>query len=142
MFWSTVGRLILVPVAALLAAAAAGFVAVTLGLERLTQDFHGKDVSFENAEGYLQLVDLGVMMASAVTLLPALAVIIIGEVARVRSSLYYIVGGGGALAAIPLLASAAAPGGLAVPPTVVWQVLATAGFVGGFVYWLVAGRSA
>jgi hypothetical protein len=25
---------------------------------------------------------------------------------------------------------------------VVWQVLATAGFAGGFVYWLVAGRNA
>ena len=25
---------------------------------------------------------------------------------------------------------------------VVWQVLATAGFAGGFVYWLLAGRTA
>jgi hypothetical protein len=29
-----------------------------------------------------------------------------------------------------------------LPDPIVWQVFATAGFAGGFVYWLIAGRNA
>jgi hypothetical protein len=31
---------------------------------------------------------------------------------------------------------------MSVPPAALWQVLATAGFAGGIVYWLIAGRTA
>ena len=37
------------------------------------------------------------------TLLPALLLVIVGEVARIRSAIYYVVGGGVALAVVPLL---------------------------------------
>jgi hypothetical protein len=33
-------------------------------------------------------------------------------------------------------------GNVVIPETTVWQVFATAGFAGGFVYWLIAGRNA
>ena len=53
------------------------------------------------------------------------------------------VGGGLALAAVPLVARYG-QGGSAMPDPdqLVWQVFATAGFAGGFVYWLLAGRNA
>lgn len=141
MVWRTIGRLILVPLAALAAAVVAAFVAVTLGLERITQEIHSKGEVLEFPE-LVELVLEGRLLASGLTLLPALAVLIVGEVARIRSSVYYIVGGGLALAAIPLIARIGDAGGLVLPAAAVWQVLATAGFAGGFVYWLLAGRNA
>jgi hypothetical protein len=41
-----------------------------------------------------------------------------------------------------MLLAVSRSGALALPPAAVWQVLATAGFAGGFVYWLIAGRNA
>jgi hypothetical protein len=90
---------------------------------------------------------LGVMaffltVAPLMTLLPALAVIAAGEIARVRSVLYYILGGGIAAAIMPLLM---APPEFAASPTYSAQyfaIIATAGFAGGFVYWLISGRNA
>jgi hypothetical protein len=75
-------------------------------------------------------------------MLPALAVVIVGEVARIRSWLFYMIGGGLSLGLLPLVAKAGAPDLMTMPPTALWQVLATAGFAGGLVYWLVAGRTA
>jgi hypothetical protein len=140
--WRALGRLILVPVAFLAAAAIATLVAVTLGLERITHAIQGKGDGALGVEGLVDLLLEGRLLASGLTLLPALAVVIVGEVARIRSSVYYIVGGGAALAAIPLLARLGEAGGLVLPAAAVWQVLATAGFAGGFVYWLLAGRRA
>jgi hypothetical protein len=140
--WRALGRLILVPVAFLAAAAIATLVAVTLGLERITHAIQGKGDGTLGVEGLVDLLLEGRLLASGLTLLPALAVVIVGEVARIRSSVYYIVGGGAALAAIPLLARLGEAGGLVLPAAAVWQVLATAGFAGGFVYWLLAGRRA
>lgn len=141
MFWSTLGRMILVPLAFVIGAIAALFVLVSLGYERLVQATVGSQV-----DGFEALFDLfghGVVLASGLTILPALALVIVGEVARIRSALYYVLGGGAALAAIPLLArfGQQASSGAASSPAV-WQVFATAGFAGGFVYWLLAGRRA
>ena len=74
--------------------------------------------------------------------MPALLLVIIGEVARIRGALYYVIGGGAALAVVPLLARLGQPARVLELSPVVWQVLATAGFAGGFVYWLLAGRRA
>jgi hypothetical protein len=76
------------------------------------------------------------------TLVPALLVVIVGEAARIRSAVYYVVGGGAALAVVPLLLRIGQPGSAMELSSTVWQVLATAGFAGGFVYWLLAGRTA
>lgn len=141
MFWTTLGRLFIVPVAFVLATAAAGFVLVTLGLERITHAVHGQ----EGGEVVVSAFDLfwqGSLIASGATVLPAIAVVIIGEVARIRSWLYYFVGGGLALAAIPLLARINTSGMASLPEAMVWQVFATAGFAGGLVYWIIAGRNA
>ena len=47
-----------------------------------------------------------------------------------------------ALAIVPLLTRLGQPATVLELSPTVWQVLATAGFAGGFVYWLLAGRTA
>lgn len=142
MILNAIGRLIGVTLSFLLAAAAALFVLVTLGLERVTQAAkRGAGGELGNLEVLVDVVWQGGLLVSGLTVLPALAVVIVGEVARIRSSVYYIVGGGLALVAIPLLARMGTGGG-SLPPAVVWQVFATAGFAGGWLYWLLAGRRA
>ena len=78
----------------------------------------------------------------ALTVLPAAIAAIAGEALRIRSWMYYVLAGGAAMAAIPVLAS---PRTDSLPPIPIGQymtIFAAAGFVGGFVYWLLAGRGA
>lgn len=139
----SIGRLILVPLAFVLAGALSTFVLVTLGLERITQAASGRGDELGGLSVLIDLVRAGGALASGLTIVPALAVVVIGEVARLRSSVYYIVGGGLAVVAIPLLAGIGGTGDPSVLRTpVVWQVCATAGFAGGWLYWLIAGRKA
>jgi hypothetical protein len=141
-FWSTVGRLFIIPIALLIAAAASGFVLVTLGLERITGALHGRESGNEVVIAMFDLTQQGLLLATGLTLIPAFVVVIVGEIARIRSAIYYVAGGGLALAAMPMLARMSESGNVVVPETIVWQVFATAGFAGGFVYWLIAGRNA
>ena len=76
------------------------------------------------------------------TVLPAAIAAIVGEALQIRSWMYYVLAGGAAMAAIPMLAS---PRTALLPPIPTGQymtIFAAAGFVGGFVYWLLAGRGA
>jgi hypothetical protein len=142
-FWKTTGRLLIViPFALIMAALATLFVLVTLGLERITTFLHLNPVADQDPNRIFAIMDQGLLLAASVTIIPALLVVIVGEIGRIRSIIYYIVGGGLALIAIPLLAHYGQVGGLGSPEALIWQVLATAGFVGGFVYWLIAGRNA
>jgi len=137
-----IGRLILVPIAFLLAAAAAIFILLTLGMEKVTHVMHGREFDSADINMVFDLARQATALASAATIVPALLLVVVGEVARIRSSVYYILGGGAALAALPLLAmSGSLPSDL-TPLATVWQVFATAGFAGGFIYWLIAGRTA
>ena len=142
MFWKTVGRLVLIPIAFILAAISSFIVAVTLGLEKITHAVHGTEAGFDTIEAYGNLAFEGWSLLAGVSILPVLAVVIIGEVAHIRSWLYYMLGGGLALASIPLMAQIGQTAATTLPPATLWQVLATAGFIGGLVYWLVAGRRA
>lgn len=141
MVLKTIGRLILIPIAFVLAAAAALFVLFTLGLERLTHAFHENNSEDLIANAF-DFMWQGSLVLSGVTILPALAVVIIGEVARIRSWIYYMVGGGAAMAAMPLIARVHSVGTADLESAILWQVFATAGFAGGLVYWLFAGRGA
>ncbi len=141
MFWKTVGRMILIPIAFLLAVVSASAVAITLGLEKLTHAMHGNEQGMETIEAYSDLALRGWNLLAGISILPALVVVIVGEIAHIRSWLYYMIGGGVALASMPLLARVG-QGAAEMPPAALWQVLATAGFIGGLVYWLVAGRRA
>jgi len=81
-------------------------------------------------------------VAPALTALPAIFAAVVGEVLRLRSWVYYVLAGGASLAAIPLLAGASADGVLALPAGEYMTIFATAGFAGGFIYWLLAGARA
>jgi hypothetical protein len=81
-------------------------------------------------------------VAPALTALPAIFAAIVGEVLRLRSWIYYVLAGGASLAAIPLLAGAAANGAPSIPASEYMTIFATAGFAGGFIYWLLAGARA
>lgn len=91
---------------------------------------------------WLGIMAFFITVAPLMTLLPALAVVAAGEIAKVRSVLYYVLGGGIAAAIMPLLM---APAEMAASPTYSAQyfaIIATAGFAGGFIYWLISGRNA
>ena len=137
---AVIGRLILVPIAFVIAALIALFVLVTLGSERITHAIHGSDDV--SASAAMELIGQAVALTSAMTIVPALVLVIIGEVARIRSIYYYVVGGGLALIAIPLIAQLGQGESLVMPGAVVLQVFATSGFLAGFAYWLIAGRTA
>lgn len=142
MVWRALGRLIMVPLGFILAVLAAMFILFTLGMERVTHAMHGREADPDSWFAMFDLAQQTIAIFSTFTIVPAILLIIIGEVARIRSSLYYILGGGAVLAAWPLLARY---GNIVQDPAqlnVVWQVFATAGFVGGFIYWLIAGRRA
>ncbi len=142
MVWRTLGRLILIPVAVVIAGLVGGLVLVTLGLERFTQAIQGHWQDGDTVGGIYDLLVQGHLLVSGLTLIPALAVVIIGEVARIRSMLYYVLGGGLSLVAVPLLARYGEVGASSTLPMAAWQVFATAGFAGGWIYWLIAGRNA
>ena len=136
------GRVIMLPIAFLLATVATLFVIISLGHERVVQAMTGMRGDDLPIDALFRLFGLAVQLMSVQTLLPALLLVIIGEVARIRSAFYYVVGGGAALAIVPLLTRISQPAGILDLSPVVWQVLATAGFAGGFVYWVLAGRNA
>lgn len=136
-----VGRIILLPIAFVLAAAAALFVIFSLGQERVVQAISARPEEVPLG-AVLDIVAMALRFATVHTLVPALLLVIVGEAARIRSAVYYIAGGGVALALVPLLTRMGQPATVLELSPVVWQVLATAGFAGGFVYWLLAGRTA
>ena len=75
MVWRTIGRLILVPLAALAAAVVAAFVAVTLGLESITQEIHSKGEVLE----FPELVELVLGVAAGSTSKAEIAVFLQGH---------------------------------------------------------------
>lgn len=136
-----IGRLIMVPLAFLLGTAAAMFILFTLGMEKITHALAGRAIEADTSQIF-EFMRQASALASAATIVPAILLVIIGEVARIRSSAYYILGGGAALCALPLMAMAGSLSSDLTPLGTLWQVFATAGFAGGFVYWLLAGRNA
>ena len=147
MILSTLGRLIWVPIAFILSAAGTAMLLVMIAKERIFEAMAGRGPDSASLMAIIELMRQGHLLLSGLTIIPAVLVVVVGEVARIRSSLYYIIGGGLAFAAVPLLARYGQAGAGAsltaiLPPTLVWQVFATSGFLGGWVYWLLAGRSA
>jgi hypothetical protein len=137
------GRVIVVSFGFVLATIAAVVFLLSVGLERMTHALHGKDFDVSQ---WGQIADVAggfYSLATVATIVPAILVVIVGEVARIRKSLFYMIGGGASLAALPLLARVGTLGTDALGQIgLIWQVFATAGFIGGLVYWMVAGRSA
>lgn len=139
----TIGRLLWIAIAFIIAVVVTSFVLVTLGLEHITHAMHGTaEDGTDAAAEFLKILYRGSVIASGLTILPALGVVIVGEVARIRSWLYYMLASGAAAASMPLLAGLDQVTAVREMPALVWQVFATAGFAGGLIYWLLAGRRA
>ncbi len=97
------------------------------------------DPLLEDFSGVLGIFVFTTTVAPALSALPGFLAVVIGEVLRLRSWLYYVPAGGASLAVIPILVS---PEARAVPAADYMTVFASAGFPAGFVYWLLAGRKA
>jgi hypothetical protein len=141
-FWRVLGRLIMVPLGFILATIMAAAVLISLGAERVTHAVHGRDVDIDAWFSMFSLAQETIVLFSTFTVIPAILLVIVGEIARIRSSIYYIVGGGAVLAAWPLMNRFGAIGQDPTKLADLWTVFATAGFAAGFIYWLVAGRRA
>lgn len=98
------------------------------------------DPIFETGGSWIGAALFAGTVTPALTVLPALAAAIAGEALKVRSWMYYVLAGGAALAAVPLLAGD--PESTGLPAEQYVTIFAAAGFAGGFVYWLLAGRRA
>ena len=139
---SSIGRIVWVGLAFLLSCCVAAFFVVTLGLERFTHATQGTNFDEFSISGGIELLSSALLLTQAMTMIPALGAVVIGEVARIRSVYYYVVAGGLAFVAVPLLARISEAGELSMPAQIVWQIFAAGGFMGGFAYWMLAGRRA
>jgi hypothetical protein len=141
---STVFRLLKVAVAFLVAVAVALVVLYVLGIMWVADELRAAvphDPVLEHGAAAFGAVLFAIAVTPALTILPALVAVVVGEVLRLRSWMYYVLAGGAALAAIPLLADF--PEGAAdVATSAYMPIFLAAGFAGGFVYWLLAGARA
>ena len=115
-----------------IAACVAGALMAALGI-------FGIDDSRDYFSATLAAVALMTVWAGTIAILPALLAIALAEVFGWRSILYYFLVGG----IIGLIADQVSE--LAVDPIFYGGrpvIMLAAGFVGGFVYWLIAGRLA
>ena len=147
MMWPAVRRILAVLFGFILASLAGTITLFVLGARWAA----GESTAFtpENADEVSRGLNQGlgviaffVTVTPLLTLLPALTAAVVGEVARIRSLLYYILAGGAAAVLMPLIATTAEATGGTTYAAPYFAILATAGFAAGFVYWLIAGRNA
>ncbi|MEO0619450.1 MAG: hypothetical protein AAFZ01_09235 [Pseudomonadota bacterium] len=139
-------RMFLIPFAFIVAGLVAGAVLLTLGYEYIAESTAiAMDDPGALMEGWFNVAEdvsrFAVYMSGA-TILPAILIVIVGEVAGIRSSVYYIVGAGLAMAALPFLFDLSASREITETARGAMPAFATSGFAGGLVYWLLAGRTA
>jgi len=141
-----IARLILIPLGFVLAVLAAAAVFMILGYEQFAEATAiPMDDPNDFIDGWMNMAGDAKIMAAyftGATILPAIILIIIGEVAKIRSSIYYVVGAGLAMAAMPFLYDLSINSEISDTARNVLPMFATAGFAGGLMYWLVAGRTA
>ena len=146
MIINTIFRMIWVTIALLLAIGAALAVLFALGAmwvgDELRAAAPNDPMLRHGADRIFGVVLFAGTVTPALTILPALGAVIAGEVLRIRSWMYYVLAGGASLVAIPLLASPSAEDIQALPASPYMPIFAAAGFVGGFIYWLLAGARA
>lgn len=146
MIWPTLRRILAVAFGFVLAVLTSVITLFALGARWAAEEVtafgpHNTDEISRTLNEGLGVIAFFLTVAPLLTLLPAIAVAAIGEVARIRSILYYLLASGAAAALMPLIST---------PPENVhgaysaeyFAIIATAGFAGGFVYWLIAGRNA
>lgn len=104
-------------------------------------EIQGDPLIWEGSDIFGALIFIS-SVTPALTAVPGIAAVLVGELFHIRSGLFYTLAGGAAVAAIPLLAGSPDAGGPSLPPAEYMSLFASAGFAGGFFYWLIAGRKA
>lgn len=143
-FWRLVWRVIVVSTGFCLGALAAVLMLLFTGGRELANRFsqsEDPDSAFAIVDQVIGTFMFAVSLGPALTIVPAIAAIVLGEVARIRSVIYYVLVGGLAALAIPFLYETG-DGISGTVNTHYMIVFLASGFIGGFVYWLIAGRSA
>lgn len=147
MIWPTIGRALAVLFGFLLAVLSGAIVLFLIGAQWAARE--ATSYLSENTDEMSLLINEGLgifafifTVAPALTLLPAILAIVVGEIARIRSLLFYVLAGGAAAAVMPLISMPQQAAENASYTTPYFTMLATAGFAAGFVYWLIAGRKA
>jgi hypothetical protein len=138
---SIVGRIFLIFLAALVAGIAAGMVIVTAVL---TPEWSDLVLGPLDESTFGVMVTFGAIFVSGFALLPALVVIAVAEVFRIRTVLYYAFAGAAVAALLDLSfrnfdTLALSVNGFARREL---EIMTAAGIIAGFVYWLIVGRSA
>ena len=123
--------IVVVPLAYVAAVIAAGFV--------VAWSLFGPGLDGEPIDFFAGSVIAVSLMAGAVSFVPALVAVVLAEAFAWRSAFTYLAVGGAIGFATDRLADFAGPVELAGRRPVLYLA---AGFVGGFVYWAIAGRSA
>ena len=140
-----IGRIIWVAIALILAVVAGIAVLGLVGLERITAAMHGPPATSGELGRWVDMATLlfGLTQwGAALSVVPAILAVVIGEVARIRSLVYWVAAGGMAAVVVPVLNGLAdAAHEIVLPEAALLQILATAGFAAGVVYWALAGRS-
>lgn len=144
MIWRGVGRIFVVFIGFFLAMMAVVVLLTILGGQIFADVINQRYGDLLNDDlatiaGFLSFI---VGLYPALTVLPGVLVIVIGEIGHIRSLLYYLISGGLAVVAIPLIYVAMADTSVTLPSQTLLAVFATSGFAGGLVYWLIAGRKA
>ena len=138
-------RAIMVPLGMLLAFIAGLVVLAVFGIEPFLESLAPVDGStvtgtLDTIERVIDTVLRAGVTATTLTVIPAVVAIIAGEIMSIRSFTYYVVVCGLAAVAGPWMTSGMAESAEALPLAETWGLLATAGFTGGAVYWLLTGR--
>lgn len=143
--WRLLARAIMVPLGMLLAFIAGLVVLGVFGIEPFLQSLAPVDDgtvtgTLDTIERVIDTVLRAGVTATTLTVIPAVVAIIAGEIMSIRSFTYYVVVCGLAAVAGPWMTSGVAESADALPLAQTWGLLATAGFTGGAVYWLLTGR--
>lgn len=138
------GRLVVVAIAFILALLVSFFILAYLGGQLLTETLAQEygDALPSEALDFIGFIGFLIELYPAITLLPAVLVVAVGEIGRIRSWMYYVLAGGAASLMVPLFYVVSFATERDMPSAAFLVIFATAGFGGGVLYWLLAGRKA
>lgn len=149
MIFKALGRILMVGFALILSVMIGFFLLTYLSGNLLNEELvqrYGTDLNGSELENtVLSITGVLAFLVSlypAMTIFPALLVVVIGEIGHIRSLLYYVLAGGAGALSIPLLYVVMSGEDVTMPSKSFLTIFATSGFVSGLVYWLLAGRRA
>jgi len=149
MFFRLLGRIFMVGFGLALSLLFSFIILTYLGGSLFTEDLgqrYGSDVAASDLEttilNIIGAISFVFSLYPALSILPALLVAVIGEIGHIRTWLYYVIASGVAALSIPLLYVLVGEAQAEMPSQSFLAIFATAGFGGGLLYWVMAGRRA